>query len=149
MSENLRILESSTDQDGKPFTFVKVPIPKLITEKIIATKNIDFSEYSLDLDPSWFIPSERPQEGDTLLRIPVASYLNYLVTNGLVILPTYTAMGTSEKREKQVEQIFKKSNSLIVKSYFLTSCLKTGMAEAYIAPLNSNPKPFYSVSDAI
>lgn len=108
MSENLRILESSSDQDGKPFTIVKVPLPKLITEKIIARENIDFSEYSPDLAPSWSIPSERPQEGDTLLRIPAASYLNYLVTNGLVILPTYTRMGTSEKREKQVEQIFKK-----------------------------------------
>lgn len=108
MSENLRILESSTDQDGKPFTIVKVPLPKLITEKIIATENIDSSENSLDLAPSWFLPSERPQKGDTLLRIPAASYMNYLVTNGLVILPTYTGMGTSEKREKQVEQIFKK-----------------------------------------
>jgi agmatine deiminase len=107
MSENLRILESSTDQDGKPFTIVKVPLPELITEKIIATENIDFSENSLDLAPSWFLPDERPQEGDTLLRIPAASYMNYLVTNGLVILPTYTSMGTSEKREKQVEQIFK------------------------------------------
>lgn len=108
MSENLRILERSTDQDGKPFTIVKVPLPELITEKIIATENIEFSENSLDLPPSWFIPSERPQEGDTLLRIPAASYMNYLVTNGLVILPTYTKMGTSEAREREVEQIFKK-----------------------------------------
>lgn len=108
MSENLRVLESSTDQDGKPFTIVKVPLPELITEKIIATENIDFSKNSLDLAPSWFIPAERPQEGDTLLRIPAASYMNYLVTNGLVILPTYTRMGTSEKREEEVEQIFKK-----------------------------------------
>lgn len=107
MSENLRILENSTDQDGKPFSIVKVPLPNLITEKVIATENIDFSEYSLDLAPSWFIPTERPQEGDTLLRIPAASYMNYLVTNGLVILPTYTSMGTSDKREKQVEKIFK------------------------------------------
>ncbi|WP_241664753.1 agmatine deiminase family protein [Seonamhaeicola maritimus] len=111
MSENLRILENATDQDGKPFNIIKVPLPELITKEIKATKNINFSKYSLDLDPNWFLPSERPKEGDTLLRIPAASYLNYLVTNNLVVLPTYTRMGTSEKTEKQVEKIFKEQFS--------------------------------------
>jgi agmatine deiminase len=108
MAENLKILEQSTDQEGKPFTIIKVPLPDLITEKVISTENIDFSKNSLDLAPSCFIPAERPTEGDTLLRIPASSYLNYLVTNGLVILPTYTGMGTSKQKEKQVEQIFRK-----------------------------------------
>ncbi|MBC7873640.1 MAG: agmatine deiminase family protein [Ferruginibacter sp.] len=105
MSENLKILKQATDQDGKPFTIIKVPLPDLITKKIIARENYD-SKFPLDIQPSNFIPSERPKEGDTLLRVPASSYMNYFVTNGLVILPAYMQMGSSAAKEEQVKQIF-------------------------------------------
>jgi len=53
-----------------------------------------------------FIPSEAPKEGDTLLWLPAATYLNYLVTNGVVLLPTYAGIGTSKEREDAVKRIF-------------------------------------------
>ena len=106
MSENLKILEKATDQDGKPFTIVKVPLPDLIVKKVVARKKIDEKEETFDVETSYFIPSERPQVGDTLLRVPASSYMNYLVTNGLVLLPTYTAEGSSKEKEEQVKVIF-------------------------------------------
>lgn len=106
MSENLKILEQSTDQDGKPFTIVKVPLPTLIAKRITAHERVDYDKSPYDLSPSQFIPSERPKEGDTLLRIPAASYLNYLVTNGLVITGSYTNVGTSPEKQEAVRQIF-------------------------------------------
>jgi agmatine deiminase len=55
-----------------------------------------------------FIPSEAFQVGDTLLRVPAASYLNYLVTNKAVLLPTYAANGSSTEKEERTKAIFEK-----------------------------------------
>lgn len=108
MNENLKILEQSTDQDGKPFNIIKVPLPDLITRNIIAKPSNDSIEGNLDISPDNFVPSEAPEFGDSLLRVPAASYLNFLVTNGFVLLPTYAAMGSSEKKEEAVRKIFEK-----------------------------------------
>lgn len=106
MNENYRILKNAKDQDGKPFTIVKVPLPDLIPTKITVKEKIDENGFSLDLMPDFFVPSEAVQVGDSLLRVPAASYMNYLVTNGVVLLPTYTEMGSSEKKEEAVRKIF-------------------------------------------
>jgi agmatine deiminase len=106
MNENLKILEQSTDQDGKPFKIIKVPLPDLITRNIIAKPSNDTIQGNLDISPDYFVPAEAPQYGDSLLRVPAASYMNFLITNGLVLLPTYTAMGSSGKKEEEVRKIF-------------------------------------------
>ena len=106
MSENLKILEASLDQDGKPFNVVKVPLPDLITRKIVVQKTIEDFFNTYDVSPADFKPSETAQVGDTLLRVPASSYMNYLVTNGLVILPTYVEAGSSKEKEERVRKIF-------------------------------------------
>lgn len=106
MSENLEILKHSTDQDGKPFTIIKVPLPDLIVKKIVARQKIDQQQKTFDLSVSSFIPAEAPKDGDSLLRVPASSYLNYFVTNGLVLLPAYTQAGSSKEKEEQVRKIF-------------------------------------------
>ncbi len=108
MNENYNILKAAKDQDGKPFNIIKVPLPDLIAKQIVARENIDAAEVTLDMEVGSFIPSEKPTIGDTLLRVPASSYMNYLVTNGLVLLPTYTAMGSSKQKEEQVQKIFEK-----------------------------------------
>jgi agmatine deiminase len=107
MSDNFRILESSTDQDGNPFTIIKVPLPDFMYNKVAVRKKIEENEVTLDIELDGFIPSEAPKLGDSVLRIPAASYMNYLVTNGLIMLPTYTAIGSSKEKEERVEKIFK------------------------------------------
>ena len=106
MTENFQILQNAKDQDGKPFTIIKVPLPDLIPQQIIVTKEVVENEFTLDFTPDYFVPSEAFQVGDTLLRVPAASYFNYLVTNGLVLLPTYTAAGSSQEKEEAVRKIF-------------------------------------------
>ena len=49
-----------------------------------------------------------PVVGDTLYRVPASSYLNYLVTNGIILLTTYTKYDTPVEKEAQVIGIFKK-----------------------------------------
>jgi agmatine deiminase len=106
MSENYQILKNAKDQDGKPFTIIKVPLPDLITQEVVVRKELKKDGFTFDVKAESFIPSEAVQEGDTLLRVPAASYFNYLVTNGLVLLPSYTAMGSSKEKENAVREIF-------------------------------------------
>jgi agmatine deiminase len=108
MSENLAILEKARDQNGKPFTIIKVPLPDLIARLIVAKARMAPNEVSLNLTVSQFIPSERPKPGDSLRRVAAASYLNYLVTNGLVLLPTYVGAGSSREKEDRVRRIFER-----------------------------------------
>jgi agmatine deiminase len=106
MSKNYEILRNATDQDGNPFKIIKVPLPDLIAEKVVAREKIDSLDKSFDMEIKDFIPGETPIAGDTLLRVPASSYLNFFVTNGLVLLPTYTGKGSSEQKEEQVRKIF-------------------------------------------
>jgi agmatine deiminase len=105
LNESYQILKNATDQDGKPFTIVKVPLPDLITRKIVASA--DYASASLyDIPVNRFYLSEAPSVGDTLLRVPASSYLNYLVTNGVVLISTYIAEGSSKEKEDRVRTIF-------------------------------------------
>ena len=58
MNENYNILKNAKDQDGKPFHIIKVPLPDLITKKILAREKIDSNEVTLDVEVNSFIPSE-------------------------------------------------------------------------------------------
>lgn len=106
MNENFRILEKSTDQDGKAFKIIKVPLPDLIVKKIVIRENVSV-DTSLDLMPTTFKTSEAPKVGDTLLRVAASSYLNYLVTNGIVVLPSYQNTNSSKVKEDKIRKIFR------------------------------------------
>lgn len=67
MEENYQILRNATDQDGKPFRIIRIPMPPTL--------------YG---------------EADETGQIPVRSYLNYAVTNGAVLMQTYWQPGRSD-----------------------------------------------------
>ncbi len=80
MEENYNVLLNSTDQDGKPFNIIRIPVPPTLYGEV-----------------------------DDTGKIPVRSYLNYAVTNGAVLMQTYWKPGRSEKlkaAEEQVKGIF-------------------------------------------
>ena len=82
MEENCQILRNSTDQDGKPFKIIRIPMP-----------------------PGFY------QEANLTGSLPVRSYLNYAVTNGAVLIQTYWKPGYSallKATEEQVKGIFQK-----------------------------------------
>ena len=106
MSENLRILEQATDQDGKPFKVIKVPLPDLIERKIVVKAELDSTD-SINVTPQYFIQRDAPLVGDTLINVSASSYMNYLVSNGVIILPTYIKQGSSAIKERQVSDIMK------------------------------------------
>jgi len=106
MNENFNILKNAKDQDGKSFTIIKVPLPDLISKQIKARQTIDVEEVTFDVEMKSFVPAEAPKAGDSILRVPAGSYMNYLVTNGTVLLPTYAKYGSSKEKEDRVRKIF-------------------------------------------
>ncbi|MGC4001611.1 MAG: agmatine deiminase family protein [Anaeromyxobacter sp.] len=67
LEENYNILKNSTDQYGKPFNIIRIPMPS--TSYGMTTSNG---------------------------KLPIRSYLNYAVTNGAVLMPVYWKAGRSE-----------------------------------------------------
>ncbi len=106
MAENLKILEAARDQDGKPFRIVKVPLPDLIARNLVV-KEKDPNDDSQLFHAGSFLPTDPWQAGDTLLQVAASSYLNFLITNKKILLPTYRAMMSSSEKEDEVGRIFK------------------------------------------
>ena len=103
MNENLKILEKATDQDGNPFRIIKVPVPS-----IVEIPNNNQNEETPDETESYnFIPTTENSSNEKKIKVAAVSYLNFLVTNGMVINASYINHGTSVEHEERVKAIFK------------------------------------------
>ena len=80
MQENYEILNAETDQDGKNFNIIKVPFPELITKEYIITAEQSslYKQRNIDL-----------KEGEKIEVVASASYVNFIITNNLVMIPKY------------------------------------------------------------
>jgi agmatine deiminase len=104
MQRNFDILSVASDQDGRPFKIIKVPMPASISRPVVLQeKPGGFDTWTA----SDFPASEGRKAGDRLLHVAAASYLNYIVANDLVLLPSYVEDGTPEAVQERVETIFK------------------------------------------
>ncbi len=87
LDENYEILIHSTDQNGKKFNIIKVPFAPLF---VVDNSTGDSKKYVT----------------------PVTSYLNFIVTNSFVIMPSYLGKNNNRQdyqtKENKVEQTFKK-----------------------------------------
>lgn len=88
MDENYQILAAATDQDGKPFKILRVPMaPLLITDR------------------------RQGPEGQIIAS--VSSYTNFIISNSLIILPSYRHSGSKDPdllaKEAEVERVFREA----------------------------------------
>jgi agmatine deiminase len=98
LEETFRRLEAATDQDGKPFTIIRVPMPPALYEiRVVDTKDLeDFKPFGV-------------RSGDRIRRLASASYLNYFATNGVVLVPSFWRQGRSpvlRQRDQEVARLF-------------------------------------------
>jgi len=105
MKENLGILEASTDQDGNPFRIIKVPLPRLVESSVVVAET-NATDELWKITRKSFLPEEKVNLGDSLIRVAASSYLNFLITNGVIVNATYTTHGTSQVHEEKVKAIF-------------------------------------------
>lgn len=90
MAENLSILENFVDHRGKRLHIVKIPSPGIFYQYKPINKALKAG-----------LPELANLEGDTIRVAICASYLNYGITNGLILLPAYHV-----KTDELVKDIF-------------------------------------------
>lgn len=96
MATNYEILKNATDQDGKPFRIIKVPLPDIV--------ELDQPFESQLQKEFGYLQSYNPE--DEVIHVASVSYLNFLLVNDVIINASYVRHGTRSKREKQVKAIF-------------------------------------------
>ena len=88
MEANYEILRGAVDQDGRPFEIVRVPLPKPVFARMRPGDSVyDFIARLEYRDGSKF------PAGEPATVVAAASYLNFLVTNGVVVAPKYGGDG--------------------------------------------------------
>ncbi len=102
MRQNYEILASATDQAGKPFRVLKVPMPAVIERKVVLAPKADMSAR---WNEACFPKSEGRKAGDELIQVASASYLNLVVANDLVLVPSFVEDGTPEALQAEVRGI--------------------------------------------
>ena len=109
MKVNYDILKNATDQDGKPFTIVKMPVPDIVYmtfELDTVNKNDEIKFLSQQI----LFEQKKLSIGDTVHFVPSSSYLNFLITNKTVFEAKYWTEGqpeSSKAKDEKAKQILK------------------------------------------
>jgi agmatine deiminase len=94
LEENYRILKQAKDQDGKPFNIIRVPVPEMITHP----RTVNRSDSAIIKD------NNLPPEGGTVIAFIASSYLNFLITNRMIVMAAYWKPGRPEIMRQKDEQ---------------------------------------------
>ena len=95
LEENFQILSKATTFEGKKITIYRIPMPdpvQLIYSFYI--ENVDLpnmTKFGFGL-------------GDTIHRVPAASYANYFVSNDVLLIPKYWKPGMIESQKEKDEE---------------------------------------------
>ncbi|MFW5488911.1 MAG: agmatine deiminase family protein [Desulfovibrio sp.] len=107
METNYDILSHAVDQDGQPFTLLRVPIAEpievTVTEKDPIYQKLAEIEYT---------NGYTFKKGEPVTIVLAASYMNFLIANDVVLVPAYWKEGRSEsmkEKDARVQQIFEKA----------------------------------------
>ena len=84
--------------DGRPFDVVTLPVPAL--RHYLWTGPLTDGQKRRDVLDGWYRDFK---VGDEIHWMPAVSYLNFFITNGVVLVPAYWRQGLPEReREKDV-----------------------------------------------
>lgn len=97
MEENYQILKNATDQDGRPFHIIRVPIPE---PHIFEIKYEDAGPFYYDYFPG-------KKSGDAVRVIAASSYLNFLIANDVIVVAKYWKEGRSQEKRRKDEEVLK------------------------------------------
>ncbi len=96
LEENFKILSNSTDQDGNPFKIVRLPLPQTILTTMGPGDYVYDYIKTLDYQDGSQFP-----EGETITVVAPASYLNFIITNTVILGQKYWREGMPEKIKMQ------------------------------------------------
>ncbi len=101
MQRNFEILSRSSDVQGRPLKVLKLPTPRSVERRIFLSAATD-DRYSNEWTADFFPPGERRREGQPVIQVASSSYLNFVIANGVVVVPGYEAHGTPRAVEQRV-----------------------------------------------
>lgn len=100
MEANYRILSRARDAQGRPYRIVRVPLAE--SDLFDLRPGDPFYDTFLSLSP--LEDGTVLRDGDTLHMISTTSYLNFFVSNGVVLMPSYAeSIGTPAAIRKDRE----------------------------------------------
>ena len=98
LEANFKILKDATTSKGKKLKIIRIPMPEIEQLKFTLTVQESqakrFKEYGM-------------QKGDTIYRIPAASYCNFFISNKVVLLAKYWKPGMPESQKQKDEDVRK------------------------------------------
>ncbi|MEM8635048.1 MAG: agmatine deiminase family protein [Pseudomonadota bacterium] len=104
LKENFAQLEEATDANGNPFNVVPVPMPDITA--LMYTYNLTEDDFTDPRNGKDLRSVYRDFEvGDEVHIVPAASYLNFLVTNGVVLVASYWQEGLPERLKETDEEM--------------------------------------------
>ena len=107
MKVNYELLKNATDQDGNPFTIIKMPVPD-VNYMTFALDTANINDEIKFLSQQILFEQKNFTLGDTVHFVPASSYLNFLITNKTVFASKYWEPGlpeSSKEKDEKVKQI--------------------------------------------
>lgn len=108
MQANAQRLAQARTLAGQPLRVLKVPMPRLIQRPVVLSADAD-NHWSDQWTADDFPAREQRRQGDTVWQVAPASYLNFIVANGVVVLPDYVPHGTPPQRQAQVQRLMEQA----------------------------------------
>ncbi len=88
LEENYRIITNSTDQEGRPFTVMRMPMPVTVLDTIGPGDYAYEGIAELDYQDGHLFPV-----GEEVTVVAAASYLNFIITNNVILGQKYWRPG--------------------------------------------------------
>ncbi len=96
LEENWAELEAARNADGEPFNLIATPVPDVMAladrHKLTET---DFQDPETGWDGRAYYRDFKV--GDKVVEVPAASYMNFLITNGVVLVSNYWEEGRPKR----------------------------------------------------
>lgn len=105
MQRNFDILSRAGDADGRPLRVIKLPTPRPIERRVYLSAAAQ-TTWSQEWTADFFPAAERRWQGQRVTQVACASYLNFVVANGVVVVPDYLPHGTPKAVQDRVKATF-------------------------------------------
>ena len=104
LTKNFEILKESRNENGRPFKIIKIPHPEPIVREFILNSDALNSTMGEKYSKEFGF-----EVNDTIKLVAASSYLNFLISNEVVIIPKYWKEGESQivnEKDIRVKAIF-------------------------------------------
>jgi agmatine deiminase len=108
MQRNEQILQAATTIEGQPLRVLRVPMPKPINKRVFLSAAAQ-TDWPHGWTADFFPRAERRWQGQAVMQMAVASYLNFVLAPGVVVLPDYRAHGTPRAQQEAARLVFEQA----------------------------------------